>query len=88
MVAQILSTLNLNRMSCKVCLSAGKLSINDTDDTDDTKDTTVWLSVILSILGLVKLNPFRYKIQDLNNTSIILNPLDNVEILFLKVRGS
>ena len=35
----MLSTLNLNRMSCKACLSAGRLSINDTDS-DDTEETT------------------------------------------------
>lgn len=31
MVFQTLSTLNLKRMSCKACLSAGRLSINDID---------------------------------------------------------
>jgi hypothetical protein len=31
-------------------LSAGRLSINDTDDTDDREGTPVWLSVILSCL--------------------------------------
>ena len=58
MTLQMLSTLNLNRMSCKACLSAGRVSINDTDDTDDSEGTTVWLSVIPG-LGLVKLNPFK-----------------------------
>jgi hypothetical protein len=28
----MLSTLNRERMSCKACLSTGRLSINDTDD--------------------------------------------------------
>lgn len=35
MVVQMLSTLNLNRMSCKACLSVGRLWINDADDIDD-----------------------------------------------------
>jgi hypothetical protein len=35
MTVQMLSTLNLKRMSWKACLFAGKLSINDTDDIDD-----------------------------------------------------
>ena len=36
---QMLSTLNRNRISCKACLSAGRLSINDTDDNDDSEGT-------------------------------------------------
>jgi hypothetical protein len=32
MVFQILLILNLKRMSCKACLSAGRVSINDTSD--------------------------------------------------------
>ena len=36
MTVQMLSTLNRNRISCKACLFAGRLSINDTNDTDDT----------------------------------------------------
>ena len=36
MTVQMLSTLNLNRMSCKACLSAGRLWINDTDDIRET----------------------------------------------------
>jgi len=39
-------------------LSAGRLSINDTDDADDSGETTVWLSVMLC-LGLVKSTPLR-----------------------------
>jgi hypothetical protein len=39
MTVQILSTLNLNRMSCMACLSAGRVSINDTDDSDDREET-------------------------------------------------
>ena len=35
----MLSTLNRNRISCKACLSAGRLSINDTDDNDDSEGT-------------------------------------------------
>ena len=30
--------LNLKLMSCKACLSAGRVSINDTDDTDDGEE--------------------------------------------------
>ena len=40
MTVQMLSTLNRNRMSCKACLFAGKVSMNDTDDTDDSWETT------------------------------------------------
>ena len=36
----MLSTLNLNRMSCNACMSAGRLSINDNDDNDDSEETT------------------------------------------------
>ena len=36
----MLSTLNLKRISCNACLSAGRLSINDTDDIDDSEGTT------------------------------------------------
>ena len=39
MAVQMLSTLNRNRMSCNACLSAGKVSMNDTDDTDDSWET-------------------------------------------------
>jgi len=58
MTVHILSTLNLKRMSCNAYLSAGRLSINDTDDADDSGETTVWLSVMLC-LGLVKSTPLR-----------------------------
>ena len=57
-MAQMISTLNPNRMSCKTCLSV-RLWINDNDDTDDTGETTVWLSVISLGLGFVKFTPFR-----------------------------
>jgi hypothetical protein len=49
---QILSTLNLNRMSCKACLSAGRVSINDTDDTDDREGTTARVGDIVAELGI------------------------------------
>jgi hypothetical protein len=42
MTVQMLSTLNRNRMSCNACLSAGKVSMNDTDDTDDSGGTTLY----------------------------------------------
>ena len=58
MTVQMLSTLNLNRMSCKACLFDGRVSINDTDDNYDREETTVWLAVIPR-LGLVKLIPLR-----------------------------
>jgi hypothetical protein len=35
-VVQMISTLDLIRISCKACLSAGRLSMNDTDDTEET----------------------------------------------------
>lgn len=38
-----------------------------------------------SCLGLVKLFPFQDNLQSLNNTLIVPNPLDNVEILYLNV---
>lgn len=37
MTVQMLSTLNLNRISCKACLSGDRLSKNDNDDNDDTE---------------------------------------------------
>ncbi|MFZ0329078.1 MAG: hypothetical protein WBP64_05740 [Nitrososphaeraceae archaeon] len=45
------STLNLNRISCKACLSVGRLSINDRVDNDDTEGTaTQALSAIFQKL--------------------------------------
>ncbi len=46
MTIQILSTLNLKRMSCKACLFAGRLSMNDNDDTDDREETTSFLQYL------------------------------------------
>jgi hypothetical protein len=59
-VVRVILILNLNGMSGKTCLYA-RLWLNDNDDNDDNdyrKGTTVWLSVILSFLDLVKLIPF------------------------------
>ena len=55
MVFQALSTLNLKRMSCKACLFAGKLSINDTDDIDDREvmDKGALTRLMIETLGFI-----------------------------------
>lgn len=53
MAVQMLSTLNLKRMSCKACLSDGRLSINDTDDRLGT--TTIQGEIKLDIPKPIRL---------------------------------